>query len=241
MISDYMKFQAKLYPVLPFLIFQAAKVRKLRTLLPSISENLILGNGHRKILIIGESTVSGVGASANEFTLAGHIFRQLGSDFQIFNFGKNGLSASRTLPKLAENLNTIQGKLEGVFVLLGANDCFRLTHPKQFNVEMKGLISHLKLNFTPDWIYLADIPPVQSFPAFPKLLQYYLKEQRSFLQKEMIEISLLHKDLLYDGIRIEIDSDFFAADNIHPSDKGYQKIAEFAIDKLLKDGLLKMD
>lgn len=143
MVSEYQKFQAKLFPVLPFLIFQAAKVRKMRPLPPSISEDLILGKGSRKMLILGESTVAGVGASTHEFTLAGHIFRQLGNDFQVFNYGRNGLSASQTLPKLRENLNTIQGKVEGVFLFLGANDCFRLTHPSRFKVELEELIQHL--------------------------------------------------------------------------------------------------
>jgi lysophospholipase L1-like esterase len=241
MVTDYMKFQAKLYPVLPFLIFQAAKVRKIRSIPSSISEHLVLGKGDRKILIIGESTVAGVGASAIEFTLAGHIFKQLGKDFQVFNYGKNGIRASQTLLKLGDSLNTVPGKVEGVFLFLGANDCFRLTHPRRFKVELEVIIQHLKWNFAPDWIYLADIPPVQLFPAFPKLLQYYLNAQRSFLLKEMSAISSVQKGVLFDKIRIDISSDFFASDMIHPSDAGYQKIAEFAIDGLLKNGLLQLD
>lgn len=239
MVSEYQKFQAKLYPVLPFLIFQAAKVRKMRPLPPSISEDLILGKGDRKILILGESTAAGVGATADEFTLAGHLFRQLGQDFQVFNFGKNGLKASQALPNFGEKLKTIQGKKEGVFLFLGANDCFRLTHPRQFKIDLEEVIQHLKLNFSPDWIYLADIPPVHLFPAFPKLLQYYLNQQRSFLQKEMISISQSFKDVLFDKITLDVSMDFFASDLIHPSDTGYQKIAEFALEGLIKNSLYK--
>ncbi|MDP2042043.1 MAG: hypothetical protein Q8K16_12760, partial [Algoriphagus sp.] len=73
MISDYAKFQAKLYPVLPFLIFQAYQVKRNSPSLPSMTENLVLGNGNRKILILGESTAAGVGASNPKSSLAGHL------------------------------------------------------------------------------------------------------------------------------------------------------------------------
>lgn len=240
MISEYRKFQAKLYPVLPFLMIQAFKVRKMRHLHPSISESVILGNGERKVLILGESTAAGVGASTQEFTLVGHLFQQLGQNFTLFNFGKNGLRASQALSHFEENLNSIPGKFEGVLLFLGANDCFRLTHPGNYRSELEGLIQYLKGNFSPDWIYLADIPPVQVFPAFPKLLQHYLNQQRTFLQKEMISISDKRKGVLFDPIKIEINPLFFASDLIHPSDAGYQKIAEFAVAGLVKNGLLKL-
>ncbi len=240
-ISDYTLFQAKLYPVLPFLIYQAAKVRKKRPIPPSISENLILGNGDRKILILGESTVASVGASELKFTLAGHLFSLLDKEYQIYNLGKNGLRASQALPHFEENLKTIQGSLEGIFLFIGANDCFRLTHPNQFRVELEVLIQHLRSKFSPEWIYLADIPPVQHFPAFPKLLQSSLYTQRSFLQKEMVSIGLNQKNVLFDKITLDISSDFFASDLIHPSDIGYQKIAKFALAGLVNNGLVRLN
>lgn len=241
MISDYILFQAKLYPVLPFLIFQAANVRKSVPKLPSISENIVLGKGDRKLLILGESTAAGIGASEPKFTLAGHLNSLLDKEYQIYNLGKKGLRVSQALPLLDEQLNLKRSKFDGVLLFLGANDCFRLTHPSQFKVDMGLLIKQVKANFAPDWIYLADIPPVQHFPAFPKLLQSYLNTQRSFLQKEMIEISQNQDDILFDKITLEINAEFFASDLIHPSDIGYLKIVEFALDGLGKKGFIKLN
>ena len=241
MISAYRIFQAKLYPVLPFLIFQAIQIRKMRPLPPALSESLTLGNGTRKLLILGESTAAGVGASAQKFTLAGQFFQHLGSEFQVKNLGKNGLRVSQVTSHFKEELNSIQGKYEGIFLFLGANDCFKLTNPKIFRIELEKLILDLKNRFSPEWIYLADIPPVQLFPAFPKQMQYFLNSQRAFLQKEMISISQNQKDVLFDKITLDITSDFFASDLIHPSDAGYLKIAKFTLDGLVKSGLLKLD
>lgn len=238
MITDYMKFQAKLYPVLPFLFYQASKAEKRKPTLPPFSENLILGTGNRKILILGESTVAGVGATSMEFTLAGHLNRELGNQFQFTNLGKNGLRASQSLSYFYESLRLTQGKLEGVLIFIGANDCFRLTHPKKYRAELNSLIDFLKAKYSADWIYLADIPPVQLFPAFPKFLKTYLAQQRNFLQDEMESIAENRHDILFDRIKIEMSLDFFASDGIHPSDLGYQKIAKFAISGLEKNKFL---
>lgn len=239
--SKYLQFQAKLYPVLPFLILQASKVRKSRPMPTPISENLIFGNGDRKILILGESTVAGVGASTPEFTLAGHLFRLLGKDFQIENYGKNGLLSAQVLFHLEEKIKTTSGKTEGVLLFLGANDCFRLTHPKQYRKDLEKLVAYLESTIYPDWIYLADIPPVQIFPAFPKVFRYYLDRQRAFLQKEMTSLAINHPNVIFHPIEIEMNPEFFATDGIHPSDIGYGRIADFAKEGLLKSGHLKLN
>lgn len=241
MISDYAKFQAKLYPVLPFLIFQAYQVKRNSPSLPSMTENLVLGNGNRKILILGESTAAGVGSSNPKSSLAGHLSFQLGGAFQVINFGKNGLLVNQALLKFGNSLNSFTGNFEGVFLFLGANDCFQLTHPKNYSADLKTLLQSIKTTFNPQWIYLSDIPPVQLFPAFPNLLRSYLKQQRGFLQNEMKLIALEFDLVLFDPITIDIESDFFSLDKIHPSDQGYQKIAEFAIEGLVKNGFLNLD
>ena len=272
MLSDYTKFQAKLYPVLPFLIYQANKIRKENPSPPAISENLILGNGKRKILILGESTVAGVGASQEEFTLAGNLYRLIGSDFQVTNLGKNGLRASQALPHFNATLRSISESFEGACIFLGANDCFRLTHPKKYHQSLSDLLQFLQNKLKVKWIYLADIPPVQLFPAFPNLLEFFLKAQRTFLQKEMKSIALESEHILFEPILIDISydynlsfschmesshglqsshgmtvsscsisPDFFSKDNIHPSDMGYQKIAEFAAEGLLRSDFINRD
>ena len=45
----------------------------------------------KKLLIFGESTAAGVGASKPEKTLAGQISLHFAQDYQVINLGKNGL------------------------------------------------------------------------------------------------------------------------------------------------------
>lgn len=232
MISDYIIFQAKLFPVLPILFYQAIKVRKDHPTPSAFSEQLAFGNGEKKILILGESTAAGVGATHSKFTLASQLSRRFGPDYEILNLGKNGLRTGQALTHFGDKILSQTNSFEGVFIFLGANDCFRLTHPHQFKKQLNLLISRLQSQLKPNWIYLADIPPVHLFPAFPALLRFYLKCQRSFLQREMIVQYTDNERIIFDPLELSFNQDFFAIDGIHPSDLGYQKIAEFAFEGL---------
>ncbi|RIW15891.1 SGNH/GDSL hydrolase family protein [Algoriphagus lacus] len=232
MISDYTIFQAKLYPVLPFLFYQAGKVKMERPTPPAISEQLILGSGELKILVLGESTVAGVGASQPQFTLPGQLSKLMGHNYEITNLGKNGLRISQVFSHLGGEILDHKNGVKGIFIFLGANDCFHLTHPIRYRKHLNNVISKLLTQFTPDWIYLADIPPVHLFPAFPALLRNYLKTQRNFLRAEMIAFANENQNVVFDPLTGTFNPEFFSSDGIHPSDFGYEKIAEFAFNGL---------
>ncbi|MDI1321382.1 MAG: SGNH/GDSL hydrolase family protein [Algoriphagus sp.] len=237
-LSQYAVFQAKLYPVLPFLIYQAYKVKKQRPIPKAQSEFIKLGNGPQRLLILGESTAAGVGASSAESTLAGNIYRLFGETSTVTNLGKNGIRASQVLPFFAETLKTEKIQTNGIFIFLGANDCFQLTNPSDYNRSLLNLIRTLESDFNPDWIYLADIPPVHLFPAFPGLLQSYLKSQREFLREEMKQLARGNPKIVFDELILNLLPGFFCEDLVHPSDIGYRAIAEFAFDGLSKRGIL---
>ncbi|MCS5489673.1 SGNH/GDSL hydrolase family protein [Algoriphagus limi] len=229
-MKGYWWFQTQLYPMLPYLIYQAKTVRKNNPLPPANSNHLILGNSQKRILILGESTAAGMGASQPETTLAGNIFRLFQEKYQVINLGKNGLRAKELIPTFKEDLEINPSKVEGVFLFIGANDCFRLTKPLNYKSELENIISWLKKNFSPNWIYLSAIPPVHIFPAFTPQLKYFLLRQRKFLSSEMEQIASQDSNVIYQEIRFDLTPEFFADDGIHPSDKGYQGIAQFAFD-----------
>lgn len=236
-MKPYLEFQTKLFPVLPFLIYQAYNVRKKWPTPKAQSEFIKLGNGSRKLLVLGESTAAGVGASSEESTLAGNIYRLFGEDCSVTNMGKNGIRAGQILPFFSEKLKAEKTQTDGIFLFLGANDCFRLTNPTDYHRSLLQLIRSLELDFNPTWIYLADIPPVHLFPAFPPMLQSYLKSQREFLREEMKQIAHGNPKIIFDELILNLKPDFFCEDLVHPSDFGYRAIAEFAWDGIRKNKL----
>lgn len=106
--ASYRAFQAKLFPALPFLIYQAYNVRKKWPTPKAQSEFIKLGNGSQKLLVLGESTAAGVGASSVESTLAGNIYRLFGQDYSVTNMGKNGIRAGQVLPFFSKSSKLIR-------------------------------------------------------------------------------------------------------------------------------------
>lgn len=231
-MTPYWFFQLRLYPWVPFLVYQAKQIRKSSPSLPSQSSLLTLGHGENHILLLGESTVAGVGASSPAHTLAGNFHRLLGESYQIETIGKKGLRVKEALSLFYQHRQEQTRKFKGVILFLGANDCFLLTSPDAFKKEVETLIHQIQLATFTEWIYLAAIPPVHLFPAFSKRMKAFLQIQRSYLQSELEKIAENHPNVIYHRIPMDLQSEFFSADRIHPSDLGYQKIAELAVEKL---------
>jgi lysophospholipase L1-like esterase len=229
----YWLFQLQLFPWLPYLVYQAKKVRKSSPKLPSQSSLLTLGQGEKHVLLLGESTVAGVGASAATHTLAGNFARMLGDTYQIETIGKKGLRVKDAFSLYQLQKKSRTATSEGVILFLGANDCFLLTSPQEFKQELRSLILQIQGETDANWIYLAAIPPVHLFPAFSEQMRAFLSKQRAYLQREMEDIAANDPKVIYHAIPMDLQPEFFSADGVHPSDLGYQKIAELAIEKMV--------
>ena len=231
-MAPYWLFQLQLFPWLPFLVYQAKKVRKSSPKLPAQSPLLTLGQGEKHVVLLGESTVAGVGASSATTTLAGNFSRIFGDSYQIETIGKKGLRVKEAFSLYLKHKNSESKKSEGVLLFLGANDCFLLTSPQVFKIELDSLIQQIQVATGAEWIYLAAIPPVHLFPAFSEQMRPFLYRQRNYLLHEMEAIAARKPQVIFHQIPMNLQPEFFSADGVHPSDLGYQKIAELAIGKM---------
>jgi lysophospholipase L1-like esterase len=231
-MAPYWLFQLQLFPWLPFLVYQAKKVRKSSPKLPAQSPLLTLGQGEKHVVLLGESTVAGVGASSASTTLAGNFSGIFGDSYQIETIGKKGLRVKEAFSLYLKHKNSESKKSEGVILFLGANDCFLLTSPRLFKIELESLIQQIQVATGAEWIYLAAIPPVHLFPAFSEQMRSFLYRQRNYLLHEMEAIASQKPQVIFHQIPMDLQPEFFSADGVHPSDLGYQKIAELAIEKM---------
>jgi lysophospholipase L1-like esterase len=191
-----------------------------------------LGQGEKHVVLLGESTVAGVGASSKSTTLAGNFSRIFGETYQIETIGKKGLRVKEAFSLYLRHKKSRSKKSEGVILFLGANDCFLLTSPQVFKKELESLIQQIQVDTNAEWIYLAAIPPVHLFPAFSEQMRSFLSKQRAYLQREMEDIASNEPMVIYHPIPMDLQPEFFSTDGVHPSDLGYQKIAELAIEKM---------
>ncbi|MFC3414402.1 SGNH/GDSL hydrolase family protein [Algoriphagus hitonicola] len=231
-MNSYRLFQLGLYPVLPILIWQARAVKNQFPIPIAQSEKIVLGTGSRRYLILGESTAAGVGASSIDQTIAGHFFTAKGESTQVINFGKNGIRVAECLDHFQSDLIELSPEIVGVLLFFGANDTFKLTHPHKYRKDFQQLIVDLQSRFNPKWIYLADIPPVHLFPAFPPFLKKKLRIQREFLTHEMEQLANQNPILIFQKLQLHLSPSFFCEDQIHPSDQGYKAIVDFVLQSI---------
>jgi lysophospholipase L1-like esterase len=222
-----------LVPCLPLLKSSAKKIRKSISKLPPQSKYLVLSAPENSVnmLVIGESTAAGVGASDPQNTFSAHIHRLYDGKRNIYTIGKNGLKASE-LQKLMDSKKGLPDNFREVVVLIGANDCFRVTAPAAFYSALRDFIDILVTKKNVERIILPIIPPVHQFPAIQGLMRFFLKTHRHLLTQQLIELGNINPKVDFENNLQTFTADFFAADGIHPSDEGYRMLAKITFDQL---------
>ncbi|WP_291780325.1 SGNH/GDSL hydrolase family protein [Cecembia sp.] len=225
-----------LVPVFPLLYYQGKKLRHKISRLPSHAEYLAFQskNSRSNILIIGESTAAGVGASSEETTFASQIYRQLGSEFSVYNLGKNGIRAERLKRLLVHGKQEISTKIQIAIILIGANDCFKFTPPSKFQKELREFL-HLLTNtygMEMEKVIIPTVPPVHQFPALPWIIRFFLGWHRKMLIREIQHLEKKVPQFKYKPMETKLDASFFAEDGIHPSDLGYESMARRVLQEI---------
>lgn len=217
-----------LIPLFPFFVYKGKELRRRIKKMPPQSEYLHIPSekgAQKNLLVIGESTAAGVGASSPETTLAAKISTYLYEKFHVYNLGKNGLTASRLPRLLSHGKPDIPDHFEVAVLMIGANDCFKFSTPWKFNQEISKMCKLLTKKKQVKHIVLPMIPPVKQFPAIPRVMRFFLGWHRSILLREMRGLANTHPEINLIELNGNYTDEFFADDGIHPSDFGYKRMA----------------
>jgi len=223
-----------LLPVLPLLYFQGKILREKISKLPAQSGFLALKSKEKStnILIIGESTAAGVGATSPRETIAHHIYNQLEQKHTVINLGENGLKAETLKRLLLHGKPDIPMEIHTAVIMIGANDCFKFTPPGKFNGHIKEFVLLLSTVKGVEKIILTPIPPVHQFPAIPKIIRFFLGWHRNILTKELRNLEKRIPEMAFENMEESYPSEYFAEDGIHPSDLGYKLLAKDIVKKV---------
>jgi lysophospholipase L1-like esterase len=221
----------------PLLNKRSEKLRSAVIPLPPKSELAFLKNSEPKptLLIIGESTAAGVGASKEETTFANQVYQELGQEFQVLNLGKNGLKAAE-LPQLFASAKIVPPSIAVVVILIGANDCFGFTNPKEFAQEILSFAAQLHKKYGTIKTVIQVIPPVHLFPAIPWIGKVLLGMHRYLLSHALQAKIKDYPMIEFMQNKQKFEASFFASDGIHPSDRGYAALAKHTTSYIKKGG-----
>ncbi|MGI9034896.1 MAG: SGNH/GDSL hydrolase family protein [Pyrinomonadaceae bacterium] len=239
MQAIYILAAVALAPVAPFLYLQGQYVRRKVGLLPDArgekfgqfgaDENFV------KLLVIGESTVAGLGARTHETALAGQfakfLSRRIEKSVRWTVIGKNGVTAQRTIAELVPQIP--DEKFDYIVVGLGGNDVIKLSSPHKWRRTMTQLIGILKKRNPAAKIFITNVAAVNLSPALPQPIRGILWQLSKMHNANILEFSKSFKDVFYYPQPKEVPADFFS-DGIHPSEAGYALWAEDIIKTLMK-------
>jgi Lysophospholipase L1 and related esterases len=180
-----------------------------------------------RLLVMGESTVAGLGARTHELALAGQFAQRLGK--QIYRpvhwtvIGKNGVTARQTIDELVPQVP--DETFDYILLGLGGNDVLKLSSPRKWRRDMTELVGILRTKSPAAAIFVTNCPMINLSPALPHPIKFILWQLSRLHDANIREFSGDMDRVFYYHQPTSVTKGFFA-DGIHPSEKGYADWSE---------------
>ena len=230
-------------------MIQILSLKKIPKLLPPNETIGTTGTGSQAVclLTIGESTIAGVGVDTHRHGITGYLAaflsEKLNRKIEWEVFAQSVLTSKGILEKLKNE--PIQTVPDIILIGTGANDGFRLNSPIVFRNNISQVIELLQVKFPQTPIVFANMPPISSFPAFPKIVRIFVGKTVSRYGKELVKLTTKYPHMYFDEAKIKSlnwrkkgsSADDFFSDGVHPSKLAYQLWGERIGEFMLKNGL----
>lgn len=175
-------------------------------------------------LLLGDSTVYGVGASDPKQSLAGRIATAF-PKYNILNHGMIALPLE-SLPDVIDTVSQKYKTVDSILILIGGIDILRLTPPSTIEQHLLRSITaakHLSSN-----IFLASSSNIRSAPFFRFPASYFFEKQHRSVEAIYARIAakehITHIPLFTERSSCPFAHDpkkLYAADGLHPNNEGY--------------------
>jgi lysophospholipase L1-like esterase len=177
----------------------------------------------RKILIIGDSTAVGTGASRAEDTIAGRLAHDF-PNHQIVNLGKNG-GLIRDLSEQIERVKNM--KFELIIISAGGNDVWHLSRKKTIATHLSHTLT-IANEISNKRVFFLIYNNIGDAPLFPGILRNFLRKRCVSIQSYIEMLCLENETNVIPLFNNKENNPFlktpitlFAEDGIHPSSEGY--------------------
>jgi lysophospholipase L1-like esterase len=223
-----------LAPALPFLYLQGQitrwKVGKLPDAQGETSGEIVGNKEIINLLVIGESTVAGVGAKNHAEGLTGQFAKYLrlktGKTVRWNALGVSGITIHRAIRELVPKIPpTDEVKFDAILIGLGGNDVFGLSTPQKWRNGLAELLDIFRKKYPNATIYVANVPMVREFIALKNPLRYVLSRVAKMQHFNSLDLISNYENAHYYLPRSKFLAEHFS-DGIHPSALGYEKWAE---------------
>ncbi|MCO4849061.1 MAG: SGNH/GDSL hydrolase family protein [Yoonia sp.] len=207
----------------PVLAVQAVNVRRSALHLPDASgrRHGVSGQGPvLRLLIVGDSSAVGVGASHQEEALLGQMRKRL-SQTNTVHWSVDAKTGATTADTIARLQKSEQQKFDVVSVSLGVNDITGLVTLSVWLRHFSTLLELIENKFQADVICVSGVPQMRYFPLLPQPLRWVVGAQANRFDLALRALVANRKGYRFVEMDFEPDVSKMSPDGYHPGPKIY--------------------
>tara|TARA_R110002051_G_scaffold219374_1_gene283233 strand:+ start:24951 stop:25679 length:729 start_codon:yes stop_codon:yes gene_type:complete len=193
-----------------------------------------------RLLVIGESTVAGVGVDTQQQALCGQLAEQLAATWSRpvswQACGRNGATAADCCQELVPTLE--DQCWDVVVIVLGVNDTTHLTPRWRWRRALRQLIDYFVGKA--GQVLLTAVPPLGQFRALPQPLRGWFGLRAGLLDRDL-QRCCARRGALHVPMALTFEAHYLARDGYHPSAAGYQLWAAGILACLIQSGWSALD
>lgn len=185
-----------------------------------------------RLLLIGESTVAGVGVKSLDQALAGclasALAERLGRPVRWRACGENGITAAQAHERLLPQ--ALREPADLALLVFGVNDTTGLSPSRRWRTALREMAGGLRQGGAQ--VAFSEVPPLRHFSALPWLLRQLLGWRAQLLDGEL---RVLSEELgaRHCALDLPFEPRYLAEDGYHPSALGYRLWAEGMAERLI--------
>ncbi|MGX9352882.1 SGNH/GDSL hydrolase family protein [Shimia sp. W99] len=204
-------------PLSPLLLAQGLWVRFSALKLPEPPGARAGGDAGPRLLILGDSSAAGVGATHQSTALSGQLSQAL-APLTWHLQAETGATTKTSLARLDRLPDT---PFDAALLVHGVNDTTRFTHPHRFRSRQTTLINALRQRHAVAHIILSGVPPMHHFPLLPQPLRWVLGCHAERLDRVLADIARDDPAVTHLPLDLPYEPRFVARDGFHPSEAAY--------------------
>jgi lysophospholipase L1-like esterase len=178
-----------------------------------------------RLLVLGESTVVGVGVDQLQAALVGQLAAALAvrenRPVAWRACGENGITAAQAHARLLPQV--LDQPFDLALLVFGVNDTTHLTSLSCWEAALGSMAEALSVRGAQ--VAFSGVPPLQHFTALPWLLRRLLGMRASLLDARLRQLAV-RLGAGHHAVELEFSAEYLADDGYHPSGLGYQVWAE---------------
>jgi len=178
-----------------------------------------------RMLIVGDSSAAGVGASHQSEALSGSLMKAL--DGCTITRWRLVAGCGWTIGDIVADLQATPAEPFDVAVVsVGVNHVTRWHSATRWERALEQLVTTLKARFRVDHIVFSCVPPMGTFPALPHPLRFFLGQRAGLLDRRLRHFSDQRPDCHYLPFHPQLRVEHMAVDGFHPGPLIYQRWAD---------------